>query len=82
VSVDDLGEMPDRMTRLVIRQGLLCVAVPTWFAFIVSSPGQVGFWVALVGVFLVMVPAFAVVSWFRSDVRRIERSRATSSRGE
>jgi hypothetical protein len=74
--------MPDRMTRLVIRQGLLCIAIPIAVAFIVSSPGELGFWVALVGVFLVTLPAFAVVSWFRSDVRRIKRSHAASSQRE
>ena len=66
--------MPDRITRLLIRQGLLCLAAPVAFAFILSSPGRVGFWVTLVGVFLVMVPGLAVVSWARSDVRRKERS--------
>jgi hypothetical protein len=62
--------VPDRSTRLLIRQGLLCIAAPIAFAFIVSSPGRVGFWVTLVGVFLVMVPGLAVVSWARGDVRR------------
>jgi hypothetical protein len=68
------------MTRLLIRQGLLCVGFPIAVAFIVSSPGRVGFWVALVGVFLIVLPALAVMTWFRNDVRRIERARADSLR--
>jgi hypothetical protein len=48
---------------------LLCVGFPIAVAFIVGSPGRLGFWVALVGVFMITVPAFAVVSWFRNDVR-------------
>jgi hypothetical protein len=68
--------VPDHLTRLLIRQWLLCIAVPVAVAFIVSSPGRVGFWVVLVGVFLVMVPGLAVVSWAQSDVRQKDRSRS------
>jgi hypothetical protein len=66
------------MTRVLIRQGLLCVCIPVAVAFLVSSPGRTGFWVALVGVFLVVLPAFAVVSWCWSEVRRVERARASA----
>lgn len=66
--------MPDRLTRILIRQWLLCIAAPIAVAFVVSSPGRVGFWVAMVAVFLVMVPGLAVVSWARNDLRRTEQS--------
>jgi hypothetical protein len=32
---------------------LLCVGFPIAVAFIVGSPGRLGFWVALVGVFMI-----------------------------
>jgi hypothetical protein len=70
--------MPDRMTRLLIRQGLLCVGIPVVVAFVVSSPGRLGFWAALVGVFLITLPGFAAVSWFWSDTRRTERAGSSS----
>ena len=69
------------MTRLLIRTGLLCVGIPIAVAFVVSSPGRLGFWAVLVVVFLVVVPGFAAVSWFWSDVRRNQRASASPRNG-
>ena len=66
--------MPDRLTRLFIRHSLWCIAVPIVLAFVVSSPGDAGFWVVLAGAVLVMVPTMAVLFWAWGDTRRLKRS--------
>jgi hypothetical protein len=70
-----IGPVPNRPTRILIRQALICLGAPVLVAFAVSSPSDFAFWAVLVGGLAVMIPGLAVVSWLWRDIRRIERNR-------
>jgi hypothetical protein len=68
----------NRANRILILQALVCLGFPVVVAFVISSPGQLAFWVILFGVLAVTIPGLAVASWFWRDIRRIERSGSDS----